>query len=382
MISYGSHWIDDEDIDAVVRVLKSNWLTQGSATPDFEESIANYVGVPEVVAVNSGTSALHIACLALDINCESEVWVAAISFVASANCAKYCGARIRFMDVDPVTGMICINALESALEKAEKANQLPAAIISVDMAGHPINIEKIESLKEKYGFYLISDSSHALGALYNSGRKVGSSPVADITVFSFHPVKIITTGEGGVAVTHNQELAHKMRLYRSHGISKDNLGDVPEWYYEQRCLGYNYRMSDIHAALGLSQLKKITKFIKIRKQLSEIYQELLTNVDVAISKPDAGSESSWHLFIIHVNQESTVSRDQVFRYLKSNGIGVQLHYIPIYKHPFYQNIHNDELNGAERYFESAITLPLHCRLDKSDLDNIVSHLKKGLGGAC
>lgn len=385
MISYGSHWIDDEDVDAVVEALRGDRITQGEITPKFEKAIASYINVPEVVAVNSATSALHIACLALGVKAGSKVWVPAISFVATSNCAKYCGADIEFVDVESNTGRMCLDILEDNLIKAKKSNVLPDLVVVVDFAGHPVDIERLKNLKNNYGFYLISDSSHAFGAQYASGMRVGADKAVDITVFSFHPVKMITSVEGGVAVTNDVEVAGRMRLFRDHGIERKFQSSVPGWYYEQCLLGFNYRMSDVHAALGLSQLLKLSRFIDVRTKLAENYIRFFEDVDWAEPvTPLIDSRSSWHLFVVCLSEGVCKYRDELFKFLVNNGVGVQVHYIPIYHHPYYRSQLGDlfSLENAENYFNSALTIPLHCKIRKQEQDFVLNMLQQGVKEVC
>ena len=370
MIPYSTQTIEDEDIDAVKNILRSPFLTCGPTVTDFEEQTASYVNVNYAVAVNSCTSALHIAMMALGVTASDRVFVSAISFVASANCARYLGADVDFIDTDKFTGNINVNHLEQMLIDAEKQNRLPKVVVAVHLSGRPVDLQRIYELKIKYGFYLIEDAAHALGAIYK-GHKIGDCFFSDITVFSFHPVKIITTAEGGMCLTNNEDLYRKMKLYSSHGIEHDKQflldKDMPNFYYEMQSLGYNYRMSDVHAALGISQLSRIEDFLSKRRELAKEWEELLSS-DKNLTLPPADSNdsvSSWHLYQVGI---PFGKRDFVYNTLRHRGICVQVHYLPIYKHPYYQSIKNyPSLPGAEYFFERTLSLPLYPKLKKLDL---------------
>lgn len=379
MIKYGCPCLDDADRRAVQEVLMSDWLTQGEKVPKFEQAMCHYLSVPFSIAVNSGTSALHLACLALGIGEGSKVWVPAISFVASANCVEYCRGCVSFLDVNPVTGNLDIDVLSEKLELASKKRQLPDALIVVDYAGHAVDIQKIVELKKRFNFLLIEDASHALGSKAPSGYLVGSHPEIDACVYSFHPVKMITTAEGGMLVTHNKKTFKKAYRLRSHGIERDCSTETIGWYYEQRDLGYNYRLSDIQAALGISQINKLNTFIKIRKSLAKNYIKQLSNLDIECVMPQAVEDSSWHLFVILLNSNDQVFRNNIYTYMKKEGVGVQVHYIPIYRHPYYEKkyqINPDYFPGSEKFYRSVLTLPLHCKLNLNEQDKIVSTLVK------
>ncbi len=370
MIPYSTQTIEDDDINSVKNILHSPYLTCGPAVNEFEELCANYVNVNYAVAVNSCTSALHIAMMALDVKETDTVFVSAISFVASANCARYLGADVEFIDTDKFTGNLNVDYLEQMLIDAEKKNKLPKVVVAVHLSGRPVDLDKISYLKQKYGFYLIEDAAHAIGAVYK-GHKIGDCYFSDITVFSFHPVKIITTAEGGMCLTNNYDLYKKMRLYSNHGIERDkeNLKNqnMPNYYYEMQLLGYNYRMSDIHAALGISQLEKIDSFLEKRREIAKEWEEILSS-DKNLTLPIADSESSlssWHLYQVGI---PFGKRDLVYDTLRHRGIGVQIHYIPIYKQPYYQNLKNyTALEGAEFFFERTLSLPIFPKLKKLDL---------------
>ena len=376
MIPYGKQDIDQSDIDAVLGVLTSDYLTQGPKVPEFESKIAEYVGANHAVAMNSATSALHVACLALGVGPGDLVWTSPNTFVASANCALFCGADVDFVDVERATGNIDVDALEAKLETALRNDALPKLLIPVHFAGQPCDMERIAVLGRKYGFRIIEDASHALGARV-SGRPVGSCEFSDITVFSFHPVKILTTCEGGALLTNQDEVAEKARLLRVHGITRDqdgfqSLPKVP-WSYEQQLLGFNYRMNDVEAALGLSQFARLSGFLERRQYLAARYRELLRDVNGV--EPLSGSleQSSWHLFVVHVS-----ARDHVYELMQRSGIGVGLHYIPVYRQPYHMrnDLTVDQFPGMESYFQSALTLPLYPGLSEQQQNDVVYALEK------
>ncbi|MFM4900932.1 UDP-4-amino-4,6-dideoxy-N-acetyl-beta-L-altrosamine transaminase [Aeromonas hydrophila] len=359
MIPYGRQSISEADIEAVVEVLRSDFLTQGPVVPRFEQAVADYCGARFGVAVNSGTAALHIACLALGVGPGDWVWTSPISFVASANCALYCGAQVDFIDIEPDTGNMCAMELERKLVAAKAQGCLPKVVIPVHFAGLPCDMQEIHRLGQEYGFKIIEDACHALGARYH-GEPTGNGRYSDITVFSFHPVKIITTGEGGMAMTNDPALAKTMSMLRSHGITRDpedfiNEPDGP-WYYEQQMLGFNYRMTDIQAALGLSQMERLDEFISRRKTIAEYYQlELPRNGLKILANRDARS-SAWHLFIIKVSEEN---RKKIFEKLRDYGLGVNVHYSPINTQPYYQRYHNLNYGIAAAFSNSLITIPIY-----------------------
>ena len=380
-IPYGKQDISEDDIQSVVDVLKSDWLTQGPVVPNFESAIADLVGCKYAVAANSATSSLHLACKALEIGAGDIVWTSPISFVASSNCALYCGANVDFVDIDIKTYNMDVSKLKEKLVLAESNGTLPKCVIPVHLAGRPCDMRAIKDLSKKYGFKIIEDASHAIGASYEKSP-VGSCQYSDITVFSFHPVKIITSGEGGMALTNDHSLSMKMALLRSHGITRDKniMADVPHgpWYYEQIDLGFNYRMTDISAALGLSQLSNLAKFVEQRNSLADRYDEMLGDSPFVIPSRDAVSVSSFHLYIIRATGNDPRSNHKIlFEKLQSSGIGVNLHYIPIYKHPYYRNIgfSQDLCPAAELYYKSAISIPLFPGLTFEQQDYIVKTLK-------
>ena len=384
MIPYGRQEITEADVEAVVAVLKSDFLTQGPVVPRFEKVVADYCGSKHAVAVNSATSALHIACLALDLGPGDWLWTTPITFVASANCGLYCGAKIDFVDIDPRTYNLCPEALERKLVEAEKRGTLPKVVVPVHLCGQPCDMEAIHFLSNKYGFRVIEDASHAIGGKYLQ-EPIGSCRHSDVTVFSFHPVKIITTGEGGMAVTNDKSLAHRMALLRSHGITRDAglMTQEPDgpWYYQQIDLGFNYRMTDIQAALGLSQFERLDAYVVRRRQLAERYDELLAGLPVATPWRDRKGYSSFHLYVVRLRLDQCASRHrQVFEALRDQEIGVNLHYIPIHTQPYYRGMGFEAgaFPEAERYYLQAISLPLYPGLTFAQQDRIVTALKLAL----
>ncbi len=382
MIPYGRQDINEDDIQAVVDVLRSDFLTQGPAVPAFEKSITDYCGVDYAVAVNSATSALHIACLALDVGPGDVVWTSPITFVASANCALYCGADIDFVDIDPNTYNMSVERLSEKLQQAEKLGKLPKVLIPVHLCGQPCDMEKIHALSLKYGFKIIEDASHAIGAKYKN-RSVGNCEFSDITVFSFHPVKIITTGEGGMAVTNNTHLAKRMQLLRSHGITRneDEMTHSSQgpWYYQQIDLGYNYRMTDLQAALGLSQMQRLDHFVYRRHYIAERYNKLLEGLPVAKPWQHEESHSGFHLYVIRLKlAEIEKMHRQVFETLRGLRIGVNLHYIPVYQHPYYKKLgfKSGYCLAAEQYYTEAISLPMYPNLTEIQQDIVIAGLKE------
>jgi len=384
MIPYGHQHIEKDDIDAVVQVLKSDFLTQGQMVPEFESALSDYIGSKYAIATNSCTSALHISCIALGLERGKSLWTTPISFVASANCGLYCGADIDFIDINNKTYNIDIDKLNIKLEQAKNDNKLPYILVVVHFAGLSCDMEKINLLSKKYGFLVIEDACHALGGSYKNNR-IGSCLFSDITVFSFHPVKSITTGEGGVAMTNNKVLADKMRLLRSHGITRDMVLDdkfkAQPWYYEQIYLGFNYRMTDIQAALGISQLKKLDNFVIKRNRIADTYYDLLSHLPLQLPFRNSKYYSAQHLFVVRIHTEDiSMSHNEVFNYLRKCNIGVNLHYIPIYKQPLYKAIGFDERNfpESERYYSEAITLPMYPELSNNQIQYISSVLEKAL----
>lgn len=382
-IPYGKQDIDQNDIDSVVEVLRSNFLTQGPAVERFEACLADYCDAKYAVAVNSATSALHIACLALDVGINDIVWTSPITFVASANSALYCGADVDFVDIDFQTNNICINALKDKLAKAKNLNCLPSVLIPVHMGGASCDMQAISELSKEYGFKIIEDASHAIGGSYNNS-KIGASPYSDITVFSFHPVKIITTGEGGAALTNNKKIFEKLFLYRTHGITRDTNqmthGSEGGWYYQQIALGFNYRMTDLQAALGLSQMSRIDSFVSKRNELASYYNTHLSNLSLDLPKISKGSYSSYHLYIIKLSEKSQVGRKELYDLLISSNIGVNVHYIPVHLHPYYKNrgFSEGDFPEAERFYKNSISIPLHPKLTIDEQDHIINRISEYL----
>ncbi len=381
MIPYGRQDISQADIDAVVDVLRSDFLTQGPAVPLFENSVASYVNVNYAVAVNSATSALHMACLALGLESGDLVWTSPISFVASANCALYCGAKIDFVDIDLSTFNMSIEALAQKLSYAESVGQLPKIVIPVHMAGQSCDMQAIHKLSQQYGFKIIEDASHAIGGSYKN-KNIGSCEFSDISVFSFHPVKIITSGEGGMAVTNDANLHEKMVLYRSHGITRDSSlmqshADHGAWYYEQVELGFNYRMTDIQAALGLSQMQRLASYVAKRNEIAHEYERLLEGLPIKMVVPQTDAYSSRHLYIILLSQADSNLRRKIFDFMRSKGVGVNVHYIPIHLQPFYQKLgfKYGDFPMAEDFYNSAISLPIFPTMLHTEQLYVVKELK-------
>lgn len=386
MIPYGRQDIQPQDIDAVLQVLQSDFLTQGPAVPRFEQAVASEVGACHAVAVNSATSALHIACRALGLGEGDWLWTSPITFVASANCGLYCGARVDFVDIDPYTYNLCPKALEAKLQQAERQGRLPKVVVPVHLCGQPCDMGAIHALSERYGFHIIEDASHAIGGQYR-GEPIGNGRYSDITVFSFHPVKIITTGEGGMAVTNDEEIAEHMSLLRSHGVTRDpkRMTREPDgpWYYEQVDLGFNYRMTEMQAALGLSQLERLDAYVQQRNELADIYDERLSSFPIITPWQHPESYSARHLYVIRLQLDRiATTRHQVFDVLRKQGIGVNLHYIPVHTQPYYQST-SAELGSypeAERYYAEAISVPLFPAMSEVQQDTVVTALKKALTG--
>ncbi len=374
-IPYGRQDISDEDINAVVDVLKSDFLTQGPYVPQFEQAIANYVDVKHAVAVNSATSALHIACLALGLQKGDWLWTSPNTFVASANCGLYCGANVSFVDIDPQTYNMSVSALEAKLITAKQAGVLPKIVVPVAFAGQSCEMEAIHKLSKEYGFSIIEDASHAIGGSY-LGTKIGNSCFADITILSFHPVKIITTAEGGMSLTNSDLLAGKMQQFRSHGITRDSdkMTKVSEggWYYQQVDLGLNYRMTELQAALGVSQLKRIDDFVARRHELALRYHSAFVDMPVATPLQSKSGHSALHLYPITVNDAS--HRKELFDYLRDKGIGVNVHYIPVHTQPYYEKLGHKvgDYPVAEDYYSRALSIPMYSTLSDEEQDYVIS----------
>jgi len=376
MINYGQHYVSEEDISSVIEVLRSDWLTQGPMVPEFEKSLSEYTGSKYVSLVNSATSALHLACLALDLGRGDWLWTSPISFVASSNCGIYCEANIDFVDINLDTYNIDIDALNEKLLIAEKEDKLPKVIVLVHMCGSSIDTKAIHELSKKFKFKIIEDASHAVGAKYRD-LPVGSCKYSDISVFSFHPVKIITSAEGGAILTNSPEIDDRVKSYRSHGITKDvekfkNSSEGP-WYYEQHSLGFNYRMNDLQAALGLSQLQRLDKITLNRNELANSYKELLEGLPIEFQRIIDHSYSSYHLLSVRIKTDQVQQKKRYFfDNLLRMGIGVNFHYIPIYRQPYYSKFGFNYKNfpNAETYFDQAITLPLYPNLSNSNLNFI------------
>ncbi len=385
MIPYGKQDINRQDIDAVINVLNSDYLTQGPVIPLFEESLSKHVTANYAVAVNSATSALHIACLALGVEKGDVVWTSPVSFVASANCALYCGASVDFVDIDKVSNNMSADKLAEKLQQHKNKNMaLPKVVIPVHLAGHSCDMEAMHTLSEQYGFKIIEDASHAIGASYK-GQPVGCGKYSEITVFSFHPVKIITTGEGGMATTNHADLYEKMALLRSHGITRDesNLAKKSDgpWYYEQHSLGFNYRLTELQGALGNSQLSRLSEFIELRKTIASYYLMALCDLPIDLPIVNDSSQSSWHLFIIKLQLEKmSKTHKQVFVELREAGLGVNLHYIPIYRQPYYQSMgfEVDYCNNANDYYDRAISIPIYHGMSQEDQKSVVNILTRVL----
>lgn len=381
-IPYGRQCIDASDVEAVVDVLRSDWLTQGPAIERFEQEVAQYCGAAHAVAVSNGTAALHLACLALDVGPGDIVWTTPNTFVASANCALYCGAQIDFVDIDTRTFNMSPDLLAQKLESAERAGRLPKVVVPVDFGGQPCQLKEIARLAQRFGFRVLEDASHALGAEY-WGAKIGANTCSDITVFSFHPVKIMTTGEGGMALTNDPELARRLRLLRTHGVTRDpsamfNAGEGA-WYYEQHELGFNYRMTDIQAALGASQLQKVDQFVARRRQLAEQYDRAFHDLPLCPAEQLADARSSYHLYVICLEPLKSINaRRDVFAGLRKAGIGVNVHYIPVHTQPFYRKLgfKPEQFPNAIRYYDGAISLPLYYGLTDQQQQYIVEQLKE------
>ena len=377
MIPYGRQDINQSDIDMVLDVLKSDFLTQGPMVPRFEAAVAQHVGAGHALAMNSATSALHVACLALGLGAGDILWTSPLTFVASANCGLYCGATVDFVDVDPRTYNMCPEKLESKLIEAQQQGKLPKIVVPVHLCGQPCEMDKIHALSKQYGFKIIEDASHAIGGKYK-GAFIGNCAYSDITIFSFHPVKIITTAEGGMALTNNSELAASMALLRSHGITRDPslMTHEPDgaWYYQQIVLGFNYRMTELQAALGVSQMTRLDDFITSRHVLADRYNQLLSALPITLPFQIADSYSGLHLYVIRLDlNKIKKTHVEVFDALRKGGIGVNLHYIPVHLQPFYQQMgfSAGDYPEAEQYYQEAISLPMYSTLSFEQQDIVV-----------
>jgi UDP-4-amino-4,6-dideoxy-N-acetyl-beta-L-altrosamine transaminase len=385
MIPYGRQSISEADIQAVVAVLRSDWLTQGPAVPAFEKAVAEHCGARHAVAVNSATSALHLACLALDVGPGDRVWTSAITFVASANCALYCGAEVDFVDIDPRTYNMSVEHLARKLAEAESAGALPKVVIPVHLCGQPCDMAAIQALGRQYGFRIIEDASHCIGGRYR-GEPIGNCRYSDIAVFSFHPVKIITTAEGGMAMTNDPSLARRMGLLRTHGITRDGgeMTHAPDgpWYYQQTALGYNYRMTDVQAALGLSQMSRLEELLARRHARAARYDALLAELPVVLPWQHPDGYSGLHLYVIRLKLgEIRKTHRELFQAMRDAGIGVNLHYIPVPRQPYYERMgfKHADFPEAERYYAEAISLPMYPALSDQQQDTVVAALRKACG---
>ena len=384
MIPYGKQDINQADIDSVVNVLKSDFLTQGPQTPLFEEAVSNYCGTEYGVAVNSATSALHIACLALGLGKGDWLWTSPNSFVASANCGLYCGAKVDFVDIDPLTYNLSSEELEEKLIQAKQDNKLPKIVIPVHFAGQSCDMKKIYSLSQEYGFKIIEDASHAIGGKYLD-QPIGGCQYSDITVFSFHPVKIITTAEGGLATTNDKGLLTRMQLFRSHGVTRDpelmTKKTEGEWYYQQVDLGFNYRMTELQAALGVSQMERLDEFVALRHQRQIRYDELLKGLPIVVPYQSLDSYSALHLYPIQIKLDKIKrTHYEVFQALRENDIGVNIHYIPVHTQPYYENMgfKKGDYPNTESYYKSTISIPMFQGLTIEMQDEVVNVLKQVL----
>lgn len=396
MIPYGHQDINQADIDAVTEVLRADFITQGPVVPGFEAAVAARVKVRHAIAVNSGTSALHIACLALDLGPGDLLWTVPNTFVASANCARYCGADVDFVDIDPLSWNMSVPRLKEKLVRAKKETRLPKVVVPVHFAGLPTAQEAIRDLSLEFGFKVLEDAAHAIGAS-NNGEPVGSCRWSDISVFSFHPVKIITTAEGGMALTNDDELGERMAMLRTHGITRDparlqhldheagstleDRGQPAPWYYEQEMLGFNYRMTDIQAALGRSQMRRIDEFIARRRALAARYDRQLADLPLLKPQRPSGMESAWHLYVVRLKLDQIrKSRRQIVDELRAAGVGANVHYIPVHTQPYYQRLgfKTGDFPDAERHYSEAISLPLYPGMTEAEQDQVVTALRNSL----
>lgn len=380
MIPYGKHLVDEDDVDAVVEVLRNQFLTQGTVVPQFEQALCEYTGANHCVAVNSATSGLHVACLAAGVTAGDSVWTVPNSFVASANCALYCGATIDFVDIDPLTRNIDISALATKLQHAATQNCLPKALIVVHFSGLSCEMQTIQKLTQLYSIVLIEDAAHGLGGSYQQS-KIGSCVYSDMAVLSFHPVKSITSAEGGAVLTNQSQLYQKLQLFAKHGVTKDSLQYQGEshgpWYYQQLELGYNYRLSDLHAALGLSQLNKLDVFIQKRSELAKVYDNALADLPLKLPVEEPQFKSAWHLYMVELTQHD---RQHVYQQLHDKGVGVNVHYIPIHLQPYYQQLgfKQGDFPVSEHFYQNALTLPLFPSLTDTEQAKVIAVLHEVL----
>jgi len=381
MIPYGRQQISEADIEAVVDVLRGDLITQGSRVPQFENAVAELCHARHAVAVSSGTSALHIACLALGLGDGDQFWTVPNTFVATANAARHCGAQVDFVDIDPITWNLSIPALDAKLARAEKQGCLPKIVAPVHFAGQPCDLPALHDRARKYGFKILEDAAHALGATWENDP-IGSCRYSDITIFSFHPVKVITTGEGGMALTNDDALFETMTLLRSHGVTRDprlwQHEPAGSWHHEQKLLGFNYRLTDIQAALGQSQLQRLGEFITKRSTLAARYDKLLADLPLQRPAIQPSASSAWHLYVIRILPEAAVDHSIVFEVLREAGIGVQLHYHPVHLQPYYreQGFECGDYPEAECHGNTALSLPLHQSLSEDQQDQIVGKLRE------
>ena len=383
-IPYGRQDVTQADIDAVVAVLRSDFLTQGPVVPQFEQAVATYCGTAHALAVNSATSALHIACLALGLGPGDWLWTTPITFLASANCGLYCGAQVDFVDIDPRTYNLCPQALERKLAEAERTGRLPKVVVPVHLCGQSCDMQAIHALAQRYGFNIIEDASHAIGGQYQ-GHRIGNCEYSDITVFSFHPVKVVTSAEGGMALTNDAELARRLGLFRNHGMTRDpaQMTHEPDgpWYYQQIELGYNYRMTELQGALGVSQMGRLDDYVARRHRLARRYDQLLAALPVTVPWQHPDGYSGLHLYVIRLQLDKIGrSHRQVFEALRTHDIGVNLHYIPVHTQPYYERMgfKAGDYPLAERYYREAISLPMYATLNDVQQDQVIVAIEKAL----